>query len=740
MRPTQQLRLWLAAALALLVGALVSCSSGRSEQPADSTSPGPFAVRVSGSQLVDGSGSTVVLRGVNRSGTEYACIDGWGVFDGPADQASIDAMKAWGVNAVRVPLNSACWLDLKDQFVNYNPAYAGKAYRDAVEDYVGLLAANGIYAILDLQWTGCGEAKCPANSLKPMPDRAYATKFWESVAGRFRKNRSVLFDLFNEPHGVDWSCWQTGGCTVLAGDHKYTAEGMQQMVDAVRATGAETQPILLGGLQYSNDMTGWSSHLPTDPSDSLVASIHLYNSNYPCPGSAGTATAAIDCFTSRDQNSLQDLAKEHPVVFGELGQDRCGTDFVGPMLNWIGEQGYSVLGWAWNTADCASFPALITDYDGTPTAFGRAFKDFYSRAGTAARTTTSNRIISRDRPAFASAGEASAGNDADYSKAWQVPAGETGWLAYDLSGVSEEHRGKVVVAWSTVLDDGFTTGSLQGGCPVWSGRPFLGDYVVEVNTATGGGDPPDSGWREVASVEGNLNLSGQHLVDLDGANWIRVRGGGPNGVQVNVDVADAGSGTSGGWLFMGDSITAGYASHAPTTDAAGTTVDSIPSLVAKGSGGEVQTIGQNNGVPCSKASDALTWIDQMLDDFYGQYVTLNFGTNDGWQGQGDVDDYRKTMETLVAKVQSRGLVAVLPTIPWPNNAGRWAEHIEKMNDAIRQIYADNPDVVRGPDLYALLEDHPELFGNAGDPHPNEQGSALIRQAWAKAILENVYHQ
>src|SRR6516164_3678880 len=67
-------------------------------------------LHVSGNKLVNASGTQVVLHGVNRSGTEYACVQGNGIFDGPNDQTSITAMKSWGpVNAVRVPLNEACW-------------------------------------------------------------------------------------------------------------------------------------------------------------------------------------------------------------------------------------------------------------------------------------------------------------------------------------------------------------------------------------------------------------------------------------------------------------------------------------------------------------------------------------------------------------------------------------------------------------------------------------------------------
>ena len=72
--------------------------------------PGTVAqLRVSGNELVRASGQQVVLRGVDRSGTEYECVQGHGIFDGPSDQASVSAMRSRGINAVRVPLNEACW-------------------------------------------------------------------------------------------------------------------------------------------------------------------------------------------------------------------------------------------------------------------------------------------------------------------------------------------------------------------------------------------------------------------------------------------------------------------------------------------------------------------------------------------------------------------------------------------------------------------------------------------------------
>src|SRR5262250_727798 len=68
----------------------------------DGGAPG---LHVVGNHLVDGSGKVVQLHGVNRSGTEYACVQGWGIFDGPNDDKSVKAIASWHVNIVRVLLN-----------------------------------------------------------------------------------------------------------------------------------------------------------------------------------------------------------------------------------------------------------------------------------------------------------------------------------------------------------------------------------------------------------------------------------------------------------------------------------------------------------------------------------------------------------------------------------------------------------------------------------------------------------
>ena len=336
------------------------------------SAPAP-QLHVSGNKLVNASGQQVVLHGVDRSGTEYACVQGNGIFDGPNDQASITAMKSWGVNAVRVPLNEACWN--AESYVD--SAYAGANYIAAIQAYVNLLNSNGIVAILDLHWTdglytgnssGCSSAQAVCQ--KPMPDAAEAIPFWTSVASTFKGNDAVIFDLFNEPYASratgsavsGWQCWLTGGTCAGIG---YQVAGMQSMVNAVRSTGA-SNVIMLGGEEYANDLgTPGSttdpsilSYLPTDPDHNLAVSWHSYNFN---------TCSTQSCWTSE----VAPVIAQVPVIAGEIGENDCADGYVDPLMSWLDSESTSYLAWAWNADfNCSSGPGLITDYTGDPTGYG----------------------------------------------------------------------------------------------------------------------------------------------------------------------------------------------------------------------------------------------------------------------------------------------------------------------------------------------------------------------------------
>jgi endoglucanase len=330
-------------------------------------------LHVSGNKLVSASGQTVTLHGVDRSGTEYECVQDHGIFDGPSGLSSIREMKAYGINAVRVPLNEACWN--AESYVN--PAYSGSHYRQAVAAYVRQLNAKGIVAILDLHWTdgsytgsasACSSAT--ATCQKPMPDAAGAIPFWASVAKTFKGDDSVIFDLFNEPYpekaaapngnqAEGWQCWLHGGnCPGIS----YPVAGMQSMVDAVRSAGANNV-IMLGGLEWSNDLTGWLAHKPVDPDHNLAASWHSYNFN---------ACSTKSCWSSQ----IAPVMARVPLIAGEIGENDCADSYISPLTAWLNSRAGNYLAWTWNADfNCSSGPGLITGYNGQPTAYGAGYED-----------------------------------------------------------------------------------------------------------------------------------------------------------------------------------------------------------------------------------------------------------------------------------------------------------------------------------------------------------------------------
>jgi hypothetical protein len=337
--------------------------------PSDGSLPpadGPAAAQglhVEGNHLVD-HGVTVRLLGVNHSGTEYTCVQNNGIFEGPSDTTLAAAMKTWKANAVRVPLNEDCWLGIN----GVNAQYSGAPYRTALATYVGMLRSQGLYVILDLHWNGPGTTV--AMHQQPMADADHAVDFWTSVATTFKAQDGVVFDLYNEPY-VDtsnaqtsdaWQCWLSG-CTITGGDATpptWTSAGMQALVDAVRAAGAPNV-IMVGGLAYANDLSGWLAHEPNDPSHNLAASFHEYSFN--------TCKDAT-CW----DGVIGKVAAQVPVVTGELGENDCAHGFIDGYMPWADTHGVSYLGWTWNVWDCSNGPALVIDYAGTATAFGAGFK------------------------------------------------------------------------------------------------------------------------------------------------------------------------------------------------------------------------------------------------------------------------------------------------------------------------------------------------------------------------------
>lgn len=368
----------LVAVLVVLLSMLAGGSHPpRSSRTASASHHRPaLALHVSGNHLVNAHGQRVRLIGFNNSGAEYACVEGWGIFDDKAPDdtavptAQVEAMTRWaGANAVRLQLNEQCW-----RGAGIDPRYGGASYRHAIRTYVRQLTAHGLAVILDLHVNAPGTER--ATNQEPMPDRR-SVGFWKQVASSFRSNRAVVFDLFNEPwpdnqatDSAAWRCWRDGGCTVTStnGGRTYRAVGMNRLIAAVRSTGARNV-VMAGGVNYAADLNKWLAFKPHDPKHQLAASVHIYSFNR-C-----TTTTCLDEKYGR-------VAKKVPLVIGELGPDLtvgwspslnsgCGSDLVGhtgfdhTVISWARAHAASWTAWTWNAwGNCW---ALITDYAGHPT-------------------------------------------------------------------------------------------------------------------------------------------------------------------------------------------------------------------------------------------------------------------------------------------------------------------------------------------------------------------------------------
>jgi hypothetical protein len=343
-------------------------------------------LHVQGNRIVDGAGRVVRLRGFNHSGTEYACIEGWGIFDAPDDTtlspSVVTGMASWaGANAVRVPLNEQCWLGL----AGVPERYGGAAYQKAIVGYVELLNQHGFVAVLDLHRSAPGNAK--SMDQEQMPDRDHSVAFWRSVAGVFRAYPMVAFDLFNEPAPYDesdttraWQCWRDGGCTLPAtnGGGTYVAAGMNELLAAVRAAGAPNL-VLAGGIYWAEVLDRWLEYRPADPLNNVAASFHDYSFNTSC--------ADTRCY----DGELARLTAQVPLFAGEIGPEltirsaqdagsNCprsairDTGFARTIFDWLDRHGASYTAWSYNT--WPSCWGLVTDWSGTPTpVWGRFIRD-----------------------------------------------------------------------------------------------------------------------------------------------------------------------------------------------------------------------------------------------------------------------------------------------------------------------------------------------------------------------------
>lgn len=359
----------------------------------------PLILHIVGNHLVDSQGQTIRLIGINH-GAATECTKGINtIFDGPSDQASVVALTKWHINTVRITMNEDCWLG-----INNAPAQtSGSNYRNAIIHYIQLLHTYGIYAIVDLHMNAPGNHLSVTQQI--MADADHAPTYWSSVASTFKNDPAVIFEPYNEPDVTTtnsqttnpWNCW-LHGCVVnyLYSDfyngtripYTWQTTGMQQLVNAIRATGA-TNVITIGGLSTSHDLSQLLTYLPSDPQHQLAATFHNYERATFRPDGCGPT-----CWDS----VILPISQQMPVITDEFGDTECQTNYAGYVtqyMNWADQHGISYLPWGWfvytGTNNCTNTHQydLLANWNGTPNYYGKIFYDHFAQINPNPSITTS---------------------------------------------------------------------------------------------------------------------------------------------------------------------------------------------------------------------------------------------------------------------------------------------------------------------------------------------------------------
>ncbi|HEX8733608.1 MAG TPA: cellulase family glycosylhydrolase [Ktedonobacterales bacterium] len=347
----------LVALLAVALLASAACASGHSGVASAPTATRPPAtptattdpwitegLSVSSTHILAPDGRALTLLGAARYSLEFECQG-----DGHFQQADFQAMRAWGMNTVRIPLSSGFWRNLGN---------GCPTYRATVAAAVANAEAAGLYVILDLQRdapfslpqdvAGGGE-QCP------LPDAKYDLAFWRQVAAQYGHAPRVLFDLFGEPHDISWEQWRHGGpitssCYGYASERTYTAIGMPTLAAAVRAV-APRSIIIVSGLDWGYDLSGIDRQSAI-PLRNILYATHPWNHT--------TVMQPSDW-----PRAFGTTARQLPVIATEFGAYDCRTGYLATALDYFARLGVSYLAWAWTPGGCQT-PGLLANWSGAP--------------------------------------------------------------------------------------------------------------------------------------------------------------------------------------------------------------------------------------------------------------------------------------------------------------------------------------------------------------------------------------
>lgn len=294
----------------------------------------PIKFSAQGPNIIDNFGRKVQLKGIVRPSLEW---NSQGEFLSPAD---IKKMAAWGSNVIRLDLNQDFWLRSHDASVK-------GSYKQIIDAIIYEATQNNMAVILDLHWLNSESKQAPMANLQSLT-------FWTEVATAYKDFGTVIFELFNEPYGIDKNTWLRGNGT--------STVGYQQLYDAVHTAGA-TNLVIVNGLDWGYDLSFVNKDFCISGTNIIYGS-HPYQEKG-APGYTGPGGSFA--------NNFKNLLGQYPLIFTEFGDNNSAhypSNYKAAYelsLNFANANGVHYTGFAWwvdlmNPA----FPTLISDWNGTP--------------------------------------------------------------------------------------------------------------------------------------------------------------------------------------------------------------------------------------------------------------------------------------------------------------------------------------------------------------------------------------
>ena len=278
-----------------------------------------------------------------------------------ATSRPVNALLSWHINAVRISLPEDCWLGINGMPIGETV----DQFRQAVKGWVDLLHASGIYTEVFLMYAAPGSK--PSTHQAQMPDQDHSPSFWTSVAIYLKDEPDTFFGMYGEPHppylGESfWTCWLKGGsyCPSVVYDSDgsnapYTAAGMQELIDVIRATGA-SQPVSVSGVNWAADLSAWLANKPSD--SQLIAEYHQYPGDEPCFESGEVQVANNSTCWNR---TFAPITRQVPLWNREAGDyahsDASSWTCLPPWLSSLEAHGGSSSVFKWLPSTDSSDPA-----------------------------------------------------------------------------------------------------------------------------------------------------------------------------------------------------------------------------------------------------------------------------------------------------------------------------------------------------------------------------------------------